>query len=79
MKEMAMDWIHSKEANNQHYMTVPRVESTRDKEEGMAKEILENSYRGTPKGWHDVGTTKGDCQEQSPLEKAGGGPKLWQE
>ena len=43
----------------------------------MGKEILEeNSYGGTPKDGHDVGTTKGDCQEQSPLEKAGGCPML---
>ena len=34
---MVMAWTHSKEANNQHYTAVARVESTREKEEGQPK------------------------------------------
>ena len=48
-----------------------------EKREGGDQEILEeNSYRGTPKDSHTVKTTKEDCQEQNPLEKAGGDPML---
>ena len=61
MKEMVMDWMHPKEANNQHHTAVPTVQSTREKEEGTTKEMLEEtSYGETPKDWHVMGTTKED-------------------